>query len=90
MADSSLTVFLSGMVTMGYAVAAAFLARFWVRTRDGLFAAFALAFALLAVGQALQVVLDIPREERSWVYLFRLAAFLAIIVAVLRKNVGRR
>ena len=40
--------FLSGAVTFGFFVAALFFLRFWRTTRDELFIAFAVAFALLA------------------------------------------
>jgi hypothetical protein len=78
--------FLSGAVTMGFIVAGLFFLRFWKRTRDGLFIAFALAFWLLGLGQGLLSFTDIPVEERSWLYLLRLAAFLLILVSIWRKN----
>ena len=78
--------FLSGAITLGFLVAALFFLRFWRRTHDRLFLAFAFAFALLGVGQAVQALADIPEEERSYVFLIRLAAFTQIIVAVARKN----
>ena len=78
--------FLAGAVTFGFVMAGLFFLRFWKRTGDGLFAAFAAAFWLLGVAQALLALADIPVEERSWVYLFRLAAFALIIVAIVRKN----
>jgi hypothetical protein len=81
-----LNAFLSGAITCGFLVAALFFARFWRRTQDGLFLAFAAAFALLGFGQALLTLSGIPVEERSPLYLVRLAAFLLIIVAIIRKN----
>jgi uncharacterized membrane protein len=78
--------FLSGAVTLGFLVVALFFLRFWHRTRDTLFSAFAAAFLLLGLNQALLVVAQIPLEERSWVYVLRLAAFLLIIVAIANKN----
>ena len=78
--------FLSGAVTFGYLVAGLFFLRFWRRTADPLFLSFALAFALLGASQALLSLADVPVEERSWIYLLRLAAFLLIIVGILRKN----
>jgi hypothetical protein len=74
------------MITMGFLVAALLFLRFWTRTRDMLFAAFAAAFVLLAMNQALVVLIDVPREERSWIYLLRIAAFGLIIAAVIWKN----
>jgi hypothetical protein len=81
--------FFYGMITMGYVVAAGFFLRFWRRTRDGLFIAFSLSFFLLAVSAALNSLLSLPFEERSWIYLLRLAAFVLLIVAILRKNFRR-
>lgn len=78
--------FLSGAITFGLVIAGLFFLRFWKRTRDGLFIAFALAFWLLGLNQALLVFTDIPVEERSWLYLLRLAAFLLILVSIWRKN----
>ena len=78
--------FISGLITMGLLVAGLFFLRFWTRTRDFLFAAFTAAFWLLAANQALIVIIDAPREERSWIYLLRVAAFAIIIAAVVWKN----
>lgn len=82
--------FFSGAITMGFAVCGLFFWRFWRRTRDALFLYFAVAFWLLALGQALLALAGIPVEERSWIYLIRLGAFLLIILAIVRKNFGSR
>ena len=82
--------FLSGAVSLGFFVCALFFLRFWKRTRDGLFMAFALAFSLLGLGQAILALANIPTEERGSIYLLRLAAFALIIFAILRKNRGAR
>lgn len=81
--------FFSGLITAGFAVAALFFFRFWLRAKDGLFLGFALCFGLLAISQSLTTLLGLPQEERSAIYLIRLAAFLILIVAILRKNMGR-
>jgi hypothetical protein len=81
-----LVAFLSGAVTFGFLVAGLFFLRFWKRTRDGLFLAFALAFWLLGLNQGLIALTDIPVEERSWLYLLRLAAFGLILVSIWMKN----
>lgn len=86
----SLMLFLSGAATMGFAVIALFFLRFWRRTGDGLFLSFAVAFLLLGLVQALLALGNVPVEERSWIYLIRAAAFVLIIVAVVRKNLGAR
>jgi membrane-associated PAP2 superfamily phosphatase len=78
--------FLSGAVAFGFVVCALFFLRFWGRSRDFLFLAFALAFGLLGTGQALLAIGNVPTEERSYVFLIRLAAFTLIIIAIVRKN----
>ena len=78
--------FLSGSITIGFLVAGLFFLRFWRRTHDGLFLAFAVAFALLGLGQAVQALANIPQEERSYLFLIRLAAFTIILIAIVRKN----
>lgn len=82
----TLSAFLAGMITMGFAAACLFFLSSWRRSRDPLVGAFAIAFALLGLNQALLVLTDIPVEERSWLYLLRLAAFLLILAAIGHKN----
>jgi hypothetical protein len=79
--------FFSGLIAMGLLVCSAFFLRFWRRTRDSLFVVFSIAFFLLALNQALTTLLGLPFEERSWLYVLRLAAFVMIIAAIIRKNV---
>lgn len=78
--------FLSGAVAFGFFVCGLFFLRYWSRSRDQLFLAFALAFALLGSGQAILALANIATEERGAVYFFRLTAFLLILVAIYRKN----
>jgi hypothetical protein len=79
----------AGALGAGFLIAGLFFLKFWRRTGDGLFLAFSAAFGLMAVGNALPVLMGTPHEERSGIYLFRLAAFVLIIVAVLAKNLRR-
>lgn len=81
--------FAAGLLTAGYLVAGLFFLKFWRRTGDGLFVAFAAAFGLMAVNQVVPVIFGIPDEALGGVYLLRLAAFLLIIWAILRKNMAR-
>ena len=75
---------------MGFAFAGLFFLKFWKKTRDSLFLAFTLAFWLLGLTQALLTFSNVPVEERSWLYLLRLAAFVLILIAIWRKNVKAR
>ena len=87
--DPILAAFLGGALVVGYLTAGLFFLRFWRQTGDRLFAAFAAAFALLAINQAVPVLFGIPSESQGYVYLFRLAGFALIIWAILRKNMKR-
>ena len=78
--------FLAGAATLGYLVAAAFFVRFWRRTADRLFLAFAVAFALFALNQGLAHILRVVYEPSSFVYALRVVGFLIILAAILDKN----
>lgn len=81
--------FLSGLITAGYLVSGLFFLRFWVRTKDVLFLAFAAAFMLLAANQGLLVLSGIEAEDRTWLYLLRLVAFSLILWGIWLKNKSR-
>jgi hypothetical protein len=88
MSATLINMFLSGMITTGSLVAGLFFVRFWSRSRDSLFLAFAAAFWLLALNQLLVSLVDDETEARHiWLYLLRVAAFLLIAIAIVRKNV---
>lgn len=78
--------FLSGAAACGFLVCSLFFLRFWRRTHDQLFIAFALAFALLGANEAVLTLGNIPTEHRGAIFLIRLAAFALILAAIIRKN----
>lgn len=78
--------FLSGAATLAYFIAALFFLRFWRRTHDRLFLAFALAFVLFALNQGLAHILSIYREPTSFIYVLRVLGFVLILVAIVDKN----
>ena len=78
--------FLSGAVTMGFIVASMLFARFWRRTSDRLFLAFAVAFVLLALNQALAQWLGAADERVGYTYLLRVLGFALILGAIIDKN----
>jgi hypothetical protein len=86
LSEQAMSGFLSGMITMGYLVAGSFFFRFWWRTKDMLFTYFGVSFFILAFSQALSALAGIPREDQSWIYLLRLAAFTLLIVGIIGKN----
>ena len=88
MNDPFVNTFLAGMVTAGFLAAGLYFARFWSRSRDFLFLAFTIAFWLLALNQALVALAPEPASGQSWFYLLRVAAFLLIGAAIVRKNAG--
>jgi hypothetical protein len=81
--------FLSGAVTLGYLVAAAFFFSFWRKTSDRLFLAFGAAFILFALNQLLGHALTVVSEPTSLIYVLRILGFALIIVAIVDKNVQK-
>ena len=82
--------FLSGAVTMGYLVAALFFVRFWSKSRDRLFLAFAVAFVLLALNQLLALLLGAADERVAYTYLLRVLGFVLILAAIVDKNLSAK
>jgi uncharacterized membrane protein len=76
----------NGAVIMGHVIAALFFVKFWRRTSDSLFLAFAAAFLLMGLVPLLTNLMQVPREAQSPFYLLRLAAFLIIICAIAAKS----
>ncbi len=79
-------VYLSGLTTMGSLACGLFFVKFWWRSRDLLFLAFAIAFWLLAADATLLALLPPQDPRRVWVYLLRIPAYLLIVLAIIRKN----
>jgi hypothetical protein len=82
--------FLAGAVTLGYAVAAVFFVRFWRKTTDRLFLAFAAAFVLLALNQVLASALEYGDERAPFIYILRVLGFVLILLAMVDKNLLKR
>jgi hypothetical protein len=79
----------SGVLLMGYAVAALFFLRFWKETRDRLFAIFAGAFFLLCVQRLALAVIPGSEQDPVLLYSIRLLAFVLILFAIVDKNRAR-
>lgn len=78
--------FISGMMVAGYLVAALFFLRFYRETRDRLFWAFSIAFAMLAAQRAALAILPPTDRNEVLIYGLRLLAFILILAAILDKN----
>jgi predicted PurR-regulated permease PerM len=81
--------FLSGAITLGFLVGAGFFVRFWRQTDDRLFLAFAIAFVLLALNQALSQWLGAADERVAYTYLLRVLGFVLILGAIVDKNLAQ-
>jgi len=84
-----LRIFLSGVMTAGYWVAALFFFRYWRRTRDQLFMMFAIAFVLLGVQRIALTTVTAGtwmHDTLLWPYVVRLIAFVVILWAIVNKN----
>lgn len=76
----------SGMTAAGFLVAALFFARYFRSTRDALFVYFAIAFLLLAAEKLAVLVVPDWFPEPPWLFIVRLAAFLALGAGIWEKN----
>jgi hypothetical protein len=81
-----MNAFLLGVIATTSFTAGLFFLKFWRRTRDGLFLAFALAFLIEAGNRIAMLRLVNPNEGSPWTYVIRLFAFLLILAAIVRKN----
>ena len=78
--------FLWGALTMSCVVIALYFLRYWRTSGDRLFVFFGVAFAVMALNWVSLAIVDPTVEGRHYVYFFRLAALLLIIVGIVDKN----
>ncbi|MEW6157370.1 MAG: DUF5985 family protein [Verrucomicrobiota bacterium] len=83
---TTIHIFVSGAIMLGFLVAGLFFLRFWRQSRDRLFAIFALAFVVLACERVALLLTQPANEIRPLIYLIRLFAFLLILGAIIDKN----
>jgi uncharacterized protein DUF5985 len=87
MLDAMMT-FAEGAFAMGCVVLGLFFLKFWRRTRDSFFTLFACAFWLMAADALVHALSGVEGgNDQPGIYLLRLAAFVLIITAIVRKNV---
>lgn len=83
---TDLANFMSGAACFGFCSAGLLFLRFWLRTRDRLFATFSISFFLMAAERIFILQHTIHEEAHARVYILRLIAFVLIIFAVAEKN----
>jgi uncharacterized membrane protein len=81
--------FLLGVIACSSLIAALFFFVYWRRSRDILFLAFAVAFAMQGFNQLTLLDSPNPSVATTSYYLVRLVAFLIILAGILKKNYGR-
>lgn len=84
----TLDTFLIGFVCATSFIAALFFLHFWRATRDGLFMAFTVFFAIEGANEAYTASLRHPNVGSFSITLIRLLAVLGILAAIVWKNVG--
>jgi hypothetical protein len=82
--------FLLGMISLSCLVAGLFFLKFWRRSGDKLFLAFAAAFLIEGFNRMGFLLLEKPNEGTPWIYVIRLLSFLLILAAIVNKNRSER
>jgi len=70
-------------------VAALFFLKFWRITRDPLFLAFSLGFAIEGLSRLGALLLVQPNDSNPGIYLVRLIGYLIILFSIVQKNKKR-
>lgn len=83
---SHATYFFSGAAFLGLLAAGLIFLRFWHRSHDRLFAAFAISFFMMSLERLLVLRFTPDHEAHAMIYLIRLFAFVIIMAAVAEKN----
>jgi len=77
---------LTGYILAASLVASLYFLKFWRVTRDRLFLAFAVAFAIEGLSRLLSRFLVKPTEGSPIIYSTRLVAYVTIVIAIIAKN----
>jgi len=82
--------FLLGVIATASTMSGLFFLRFWKRSRDSFFLAFAASFIIEGLNRAAVLFEDKPSDWSPARYIVRLLSLLLILAAILRKNYGDR
>lgn len=78
--------FLLGVIATSSVTAGVFFLKFWRKTNDSFFLAFAASFLIEGLNRSAILFIQHPSEGSPWTYIVRLLSFLLILAAILRKN----
>ncbi len=84
------TLFLSGIMMVTFAASGLFFLKFWSRTRQPFFLAFALACWMISIERVLMLFVGVGKEIHPSSYILRLVAFSLIMAAFLQANRKRK
>ena len=82
--------FLLGVIATSSITAGIFFLKFWRKTHDSFFLAFAASFIIEGMNRSAVIFANRPNEGSPWTYLVRLLSFLLILAAILRKNYSEK
>jgi uncharacterized membrane protein HdeD (DUF308 family) len=82
--------FLLGVIATASITAGIFFLKFWRKTHDSFFLAFAASFIIEGLNRSAVLFVNKPSAGSSWTYLVRLLSLLLILMAILRKNYGEK
>jgi len=85
-----MNLILIGAIAMASLIAGVFFLRFWRDTKDVFFLFFAASFILEAANRAALGLSPDPNEGSPLFYFVRLVSFLLIVVAIIKKNRGKK
>lgn len=78
--------FIVGVIVTASFTCSLFFVRFWRRTRDLIFLAFALVFLTEGMTRVVLQFTSQPSESRPGFYIARMLAYLLLVAAVVRRN----
>ena len=81
--------FLLGIIATASLTAGLFFLRFWKKSHDRLFLAFAAFFFIEVATRITLLGFERPNEGSPWIYLIRLAALIVLLAAIVAKNYER-
>ena len=82
--------FLLGIIATSSVAAGFFFVKFWRKTGDSFFLAFAASFFIEGMNRTSLLLLDKPNEGHPLIYIVRLLSLLLIFGAILKKNYGQK